>query len=889
MIDGSASAEVLTGGGTIVTATPRLARQIQLRHDQARLAAGARAWPTADVLPLDAWLRRAWEANAVGERLLGRLRLLAENESRLVWRRVLLRGGAHRPDAGVIVPLVANGWRLCQSWGIRPQDLAAAAESDDSRAFAGWVAAYAAELARRGWLDSGGLLTALGSDGTAARAAGESTLGFAGFEPWTPSLAALAAALEEAGASVHRSAPPARAGHCLVVSASDERDELARACRWAAGHATKDSGASVAIITPDLEQDAGQVRRTALGILAPGWQLREPRSRPVALAIGRSLVDYPVVACALGVLRLLTSDASFEEASLLLRSAYLVGAEAERGSRAGAELRLRRLPLERIRVPTLLRILGEDASMARGCWRQADGLAATERRRQRPPSEWAGHFTAWLMAAGWPGDRSLASEEYQAAEAWQHLLESFAGTDEVAGTLALGAALELLTQQARDRAFEPESPAGAIQVLTLREAEGQDFDALWVCGLTADEWPPPARPHPLIPLALQQAVGIPEAAPATLEAHTRRRFSRLLASAGELVLSWPAQWDETETLPSPLLAGLDGPGDEPGGTTQVLYPDRERIAASAALEECATDVAPALPSATAVPGGARVLALQAICPARAFVEIRLRGAALDPPARPLDLATRGRIVHRLFERLYRLPACSRGLGGPGTSELREAFAGLVGGVLDEFLPAGDAFLDHLRPLEEERLWALVLSLRELDKARPAFDVVTEVERRVRVGLLELSVRLDRLDRLEDDGELVLDYKTGQFAFGGWKRPRLPESQLPLYAVTAGSRGLAVIQLRPGGGLLRGIGADGLDINGMKTAAQYFRDVSLDWPGALERWRVQLETLAGEFCAGDFRVNPADERTAGGQFAGLTRIHDFLPVADDDGLPEGAEE
>jgi hypothetical protein len=48
-------------------------------------------------------------------------------------------------------------------------------------------------------------------------------------------------------------------------------------------------------------------------------------------------------------------------------------------------------------------------------------------------------------------------------------------------------------------------------------------------------------------------------------------------------------------------------------------------------------------------------------------------------------------------------------------------------------------------------------------------------------------------------------------------------------------------------------------------------------------------LANEFAAGDFRVNPADRRWAVDQFAGLTRIHDFLPTAGDDESPDGDED
>lgn len=890
MIATVSDADVLAAGGTIVTATHRLARQIRQRHDRARAATGARAWPAADVLPLDAWLRRTWDSIALGDLPLGR-RLLSDEESRLVWRGVLATDGQDRLDAGVVVPLVAGGWRLCQSWGVSASSLRDAADSDDAKLFAGWVRAYASELRRQSWMDAAGLLGALGREGQGfgrdGRVAGGAPLGFAGFEPWTPALDSLAGNLRAVGIPVGLIDTRRRQGTPCVVVARDDTDELARAFTWAASHAGRDAAIPPAIVIPDLEQHAARVRRVGLDILAPGWRLQEPAVRPLALAVGRQLADYPIVFCALNLLELVAGDITFDQASQLIRSPYVAGAGAERGGRAQAEIELRRIPLDRLGLPDLMPMLGRRAPDAARRWQQAAALAAPVRARRLPPGQWAGLFASWLGAAGWPGDRGLNSEEFQAMEAWQRLLESFAGMDEVAGAVSLRAALGLLGQQARDRAFEPESAGDAIQVLTLREAEGQDFGALWICGMTADQWPPPARPHPLIPLALQQAAGIPEATPGILEAQTRRRFERLLAAADQVMVSWPAEQDEAEMLPSPLLANLRR-SDDPYADV-LPHPDLQRVAGSGLVEEVAVDPPPPLPDGADVRGGARLLAMQAVCPARAFVEFRLRGAPLEPPARPLDPAMRGKVVHALLERLYKLEPCRRGLGELDADDLRPLFVTVLTDVLDEFLEPGQPYFDGLRLLEAERLWKLLLTLRDLDADRAGFSVETELAREARVGSLSLAVRLDRLDRLDAGGEVVIDYKTGRFDASGWKKPRLPESQLPLYAVAGGCAGVGVVQLRPPAARLRGVGDDTLGIPGIKAPAAFFRQQGLDWETTIALWRTRLETLAREFASGDFRVDPTDRRWAADQFAGLTRIHEFLPAGGDDELSEGEEE
>lgn len=880
MIDSAEVGAILASGGTLITATHRLARHLRWRHDQSMAASGATAWPTADVLPLDAWLQRSWEASLFEATNVRRL--LSDDESRIVWRRVLASEGQERLDAGVLVPLVANGWQICQQWNISPASLLRSADSEDSQAFARWVDAYQRELRRNNWIDSAALLGELATSVPIRLPGSELVIGFAGFEPWMPAVDGLATALRTGGARVVVATTVRRSGSRQVVRAVDDRDEVARAFDWAAGCLGRNPGTSVAIVVANLERKADVVRRIGMGILAPGWQLREPHVRPLHIALGRRLADYPIAHCASTLLQLIATDARFEEISQLLRSGYIGGAEAERAARAHVELKLRRQPLDRMRLQRLLPYVGRHAEGLGAQWRKAELLAAPVRNRQLTPSQWAGHFTAWLAAAGWPGGRGLASEEYQAAEAWQRLLESFAALDEVTGAVAIRYALGLLTQQSRDRPFEPEGIAGTVQILSVNEAAGQDFDGLWICGVTADQWPPAARPHALIPLALQRAAGIPEASADGVVAHTRRRFEQLLDSADEVLLSWPREQEGAETLPSPLLAGLAAASHAMSAIDR--NPDRSAVALSAALEEVASDLPPLFEAGREVAGGSRVLGMQAVCPARAFIEFRLRGAALEAPSRPLDAATRGKIVHRLLERIYQRDECRAGLGPVAADALRQLFEALIVPVFDEYLSAGDELLEALRPLEARRLWKLVLSLKEIDTARARFRVDTEVERRITVGALSLVVRLDRLDRLDDGGEFIVDYKTGNFTQSGWKRPRLPDSQLPLYAVSgatdAANRGIAVIQVRVPEVKFIGVGDEALDIAGVQPVQKFFKPPETAWSSALARWRAQLESLAAEFAAGDFRVNPADRRWATGQFAGLTRVHE-LAGADDD--------
>jgi hypothetical protein len=124
-----------------------------------------------------------------------------------------------------------------------------------------------------------------------------------------------------------------------------------------------------------------------------------------------------------------------------------------------------------------------------------------------------------------------------------------------------------------------------------------------------------------------------------------------------------------------------------------------------------------------------------------------------------------------------------------------------------------------------------------------------------IGSLKLDLRLDRIDTFADGAQLVIDYKTGSFKPKSWRGARPADCQLPLYAVSTGCQGVAVLQFTPSTVLVHGVGSPALGLDCLKTPEKYFEEPGLDWSGAVARWRSQLELLAAEFAAGDFRVDP----------------------------------
>ncbi len=299
--------------------------------------------------------------------------------------------------------------------------------------------------------------------------------------------------------------------------------------------------------------------RLRRGPCYPGRRTRFARS--ISRSAGRSH-NFPSSTPRCMVLELGLGRISSEDLGALLRSPFLGGAAVERSRRALLDVVCRRgEPV--VRFSELLR-LAQDKD-ADGQWRAhgAPLLAARleEWRRLQDgaptlqlPSAWAEAVARGLMALGWPGDRSLDSDEYQTVDAWRELLAMLSSLDEITGRMDYAAALRSLARMAAERIFQPKSPEVPVQVMGLLEAAGLEFDCLWITGLHDAAWPASPRPNPFIAIELQRRHALPHASAAREFEFASRLSAGLLSCAPEIIVSHPRRSGDDDLRPSPFIA-----------------------------------------------------------------------------------------------------------------------------------------------------------------------------------------------------------------------------------------------------------------------------------------------------------------------------------------------
>lgn len=665
---------------------------------------------------------------------------------------------------------------------------------------------------------------------------------------------------------------------------ADAGSEMSAAVHWAADQIS--AGQRVALVLPDLSSRRASLCRALDAVLHP--ECADPAlyevPRRYNVSLGEPLAEQPPLRAAVASLRLLLARDGWTlaEATPWLLSPFF-GEPDDVFAHALRDAAWRRRGDSQLGWHWLQQ---QD-------WAQPWSSARAQLllTRKAPPSTWAERFSAALLTLHWPGGRQLTSHEYQMISAWQDELSAFARLDDLCGPLDAHGALRLLTRALRESVFQAESAAAApLQVLGLLETAGGDFDALWVLGLSDELLPARPQPNALLPARWQRRLHTPHSSSARETAFARQLMADMESCAPLLIASHARFEGETEVRGSPLLA--DWPLNEAATASaySVLPAEFDYVEDSIGLP---------LPEGRRVPGGARVLELQARHAQWAYAECRLGAAALENWAPYPDARLRGTLTHAALEACWQgLPAQDDLLALTPEAEQQH----VVQAIHTGFATAGEALRGsgvRWQALERSRLRRLLLRWLDKEKQRnqPFRIAGLEVERPWQHGTLQLKLRIDRMDRVLG-GLLLIDYKTGKVSTSGWGRADVSDKplidvQLPLYATVLCEEdsviGTAFACLAPGnkdfGFRATLLMPDLLTRPRTQPSEADYEEAQLAWEETLAFWSHSLQRLADEFCAG---LATHRERVPGA--LRYCRIRPFLrELEDTDGADNSGED
>jgi probable DNA repair protein len=849
----------LRKGGMVVTASDRAARSIAAAFHRARLAEGLAAWPAPNVLDWKSFVRSAWEERSKGGGD-GRL-LLNPVQEQSLWAvlagadqqpATLLEGPRHRL-AGLAMEAHAL---LCSH---APRSLRPSARRDwqqDAAAFSGWLTAFDERCQAENLLSPARLplelITILERPLAGTGQPERPPLLLAGFDRILP----VQRSLFDAWGAWHEATPP-KAARAFFYEAPDAQAELAACALWCNRRLSADPSARLLVVTQDASARRGQIERAFLR------HSGHATSSLFEFSLGIPLSQVALPQSAYLLLRWLSGSLAEHEVDWLLTTGHATGSPQESAALQGHMRELRRRGLERTQW-TLNAFLNEMAAagMLPGTWvnrmTEAQRLLAEFAYRPQSPLDWAEMAARLLQTAGWPGVRPLSSAEFQAARRWQQAVETSGSLGFDGRRVRWEEFLSILARMLEETLFVPESQDAPIKIAGPAESAGLAANAAWFLGADEDAWPAGGATHPLLPPEIQREAGMPHASPQLDWDLAHAITTRLLTSAAEVYFSYARQNEGTEARPSRVIAQLAGP-------PQALPPELTAPASLPPLTIQFDDFSRIPFPAGAAEGGSSVLSHQSQCPFKAFATARLAAQSWEPAEAGLTASQRGQLLHAVLHAVWAGPP--DGLRSRGELlELKDRgpfVAVHVRRVLrEEIRPGLRARLPRrYLELEERRLIRLVTEWLDFEATRIDFEVTgTEVARTITLAGLSLKLRLDRIDRLNDDSLLVIDYKSGLVSPKSWEMPRPDDVQLPLYAGFALGGvlgGLVFARVRPGDLAFAGRVGNAkatllADLSGSASLVKKPLTAEL-----LMDWREHIEQLARDFLAGRAEVDPRE--------------------------------
>lgn len=829
---------------TVVTPSPLLAAIANQQFVASELAKGHASWESSLIYSLNAWLARCWQEARFATP--GVPVLLSHAQEKFLWQQIIQREHPALLDLSGMAQIAMRAARIAADWHIPMRD-EAWNEYEDASHFHYWHNEFRRICTQNNWATRADVWRLL-PDWISQDAYRPGETVFAGFENVFPVLRSLI----EFAPEVFRieTLENLAAPNCVAASRFENlAGEVEHAARWARAELEIYPSRSIAVLIPDLAKNRSlanysfeQVFYPAAALQLAGKNAVVRRSRAFHIHAAKPLEKRPLIAGALLILELAALRMSVADAGSILRSPFLTGANQERSARASADVLLKR----NRGLDVSLRELewaSRDCPLLKRVWLQVRQVL-TERRDLGEFSHWSEFAGRLLKATGWPGGGQLTESEQELVDIWEDALADLSSLDLVSQPVTWETALRHLRDvlPMGDETGDWDSP---VQVLDSTEAAGLHFDSAMICGLSDDCWPPSIEyGSPLIPVKLQRSCGVPGSTPQSARSERERLIRGLMRVAPVVSATYSNHLSPAAQAFVEIRASENSDSIWRGTTPwQAFRP--------AALEELDDSQGPCFVFQGVARGGTGLIKAQSQCPFRAFAEYRLRANAIEDGSLGMDPLARGTTLHRALELVWRELQTSARLQSMPESDLaclvKEAVQQAV--RIDE----GGGLQSVLGAVERERLQDLILEWLEVEGARtqPFAVEFVEEKRSVELAGLQMEVRLDRVDRLQNGRALLIDYKSGKQTKNRLLCPRPDEPQLLVYAASAGDDvdGIVLAQLQA-----RDCRAAGF------TREKQFERKTVDvkgrnWDQFLDEARQEVSLLAKQFRSGWAAVDP----------------------------------
>ena len=855
----TAISSAVGGGVTVITATQRLARH--LVSESAQYRSSVSRFPK--ILSLDAWLRQEWRQQA--ETSESPIRLLVSSEVEALWREVISRYESQANAFSLLQPEAAAALAARCRASLKDHRVPVASElvrmsfasESDTACFLKWLDRVDIRLKQEGWVMPEDLPELI----TNAKREQDSEVWFLSEEAPVPSVETVLSSRFKVTRWFH--SEPIESGISTTTYPTRE-GEIAATAKW--GFQQHEKSRVSAIVLADYQRDRPLLEHELRELFGSSDQAFT--DLPVNFSRGIELAKVPMFRDALLLLGLIVQGLGRAEVTALLRSPFFGWLDTDRNDKATVIAHLFNSKRAEFELRHVLEALGK--VVPKSPLETALSAARVDRLSSLRLSacEWRDRVSYLLQTAGWPSASGLDSVEYQQLELVDGLFDEIEANSLDHEPYPLTLFVSRLRSVLSEKLFQPQTEVGKLQVMGLADTTGLSFEAIRIVGTTSESLPTKPNLLSFIPWEVcrsYQISKIDEEAHYTVAA----RLIGQLSSSGEVSCTFHRVSDGTAKLPSRFCDRVrDEASSEARGDRGVVVP-LESIDDSLGL---VTN----LPNQQA--GGVSLLEQQAACPLRAHLNHKLGIRPLEGEAQGLTPGERGGVLHEGLKHLFSslknsdqinaLTAVDREVLIEAAAD--EAVRGLKASVRER---VGLSTLD----LERQRLSGTLATWLEVEGCRDiSFTVeLSEAPLEWECDGLNLSLKVDRVDRLSTGQRIVIDYKSsaGQSATD-WSQSPLKSPQLPCYSqVIADVETVAIGQVSMNEPGYLTLGADiGLDDADKKSKKAMDRAGVSELAGLKDQWLADLRSLVSAFVDGSGTATPSPSACRYCHYAAICRAH-----------------
>ncbi len=744
-------------------------------------------------------------------------RLLSNNESRALIERSMLKLGQSKVDSRLLDEVIKNN-DYCKNHLIEYAQLSQT-NITNCILFVDWMEDYQQTKKSNNLLDINDLSALVIKHPIEI-----SKPYIYGFKTLTPVQSLL---LDKIGYQVLKGEPKNPQNDNQIFQTTE--DEINTVAQWAKDLHAQNPDKYIAIVCPTLNREHHQIKSIFDQVFAD--TLIETGGKSYNISLGLPLSDYPLIRHILNILtlcqQLQSNHISTDTFNAVITSPYISDAQKEQSARALLVNKVLKLEKTHFRFSHLKNILDATPQLKNSIQFTLTQVSKTK----QPHDQWLSLFDNCLQNWGFAVDRTLSSTEYQLFNKYQSARLGLNQLSQASETITMLNAILDLKKWLSQVIFQAQSAKTPIQILGSLEAEGLVFDYAWVVGMT-DEFLPVALNAPrFIPSNIAQKHQIPHSNFALISKDAQDTLNNLTHLAKSVIFSYAKTHFQSEQQPTPLFEFTNH------------QPPTNHKYQPVAMDNL-TDTQSNPITDTQVNNGVSILKDQMACAFKGFTH-RLKTRTFNEPYIGLSRMEQGNIIHKALQYFYQDIPTQKALLALDDNKLERLIQQKILSALKYYDESG------FKNIEQIRVAQILHQFIAIEKTRNPFTVVsTEEEMHAVVSGLQFTTRLDRLDEMDNGDKVIFDYKTGNPTVSHWCGEAIQEPQLPIYATSKDTQGIAFIQLN----------ADKISIKGLSKdeeslPKQSARNSCKEWDEQIIIWEKILNAASQDFQQGKAQVLP----------------------------------